>query len=255
MKVENGDTQAGGTNRTLDQIQRELAAARLATRRQAKLLGLVESDDEGRVSPSGESTDELTPLPADAGPSPPSWFAGHTRTSPGLSELMSSQPGPHEADWYFSPIHSESSTRTSSRWQASPASSRTTPPSAVSKDSKGPRSPRVKNTGKVLAPHGTFTSRRVIADTQAPPLSSGESGASGTSARSRHSQNSRSSLRVDAIEEPKLTEEERIALEKAAKRGDQLAMYRLGWLALRPDPRYSLGAVDDVWGPVEYVLL
>jgi hypothetical protein len=239
---------------TLDQIQQELAAARLATRRQARLLGLVESDSEdGRVSPNNESNDKLTPLPDDdrAGPAPPLWVVNHTRTSPGLSELMSSQASPREEDWYFSPAHSESSTRTStrtsSRWQASPASSRTTPPSADSKEpKKANRSPRVKNTGKVLAPHGTFTSRKATPMVAALPSPSGESSHSHHSSRS-----SRSREHLDAIENPELTDAERCALEKSAGRGDQLAMYRLGWLAHRPGTRYSLGLADHVWGPVE----
>ena len=239
----------------LEQIQRDLRHARLATRRQAQLLGLEDySEDEGRVSPSGESTDELTPLPNDGearGASSPSWYPP-SHTSPGLSQLMSSSADPHEEDWYFSPVHSESSgtaTRTSSRWQASPASSRTTPPSQTSgSKSGGVRSPKVKNTGKVLAPHGTFTSRK--APVAAPSSMPSPSGASGSSRHSRES--SRSSREVPhVVEEAEMTPEERRALEKAAKKGDQLAMYRLGWLAHRAESRHSLGQVDDVWGPTE----
>lgn len=217
----------GVTDEALEQIRRDLAEARIATRRQALLLGWVEDD----ALESTESTDELTPLPEDR---TPSWFANHTRTSPGLSELMSG--GPREEDWYFSPSHSESSTRTSSRWES--PSSRTTPPSHTSaqtaQSKSSGRSPRIKNTGKVLAPHGTFTSRKVApASPQTESVSSHES------------------VPALPVDEPEMSEEERAALKKAAKKGDQLAMYRLGWLAHKAESRYSLGAVNNIWGPVE----
>lgn len=41
---------------------------------------------------------------------------------------------------------------------------------------------------------------------------------------------------------------ERIALERSAAKGDQLASYRLGRTGTATAPRYTIGSVDNVWG-------
>ena len=47
-----------------------------------------------------------------------------------------------------------------------------------------------------------------------------------------------------------MDEVERVALERSASRGDQLANYRLGRTATAGAPRYSIGSIENVWGPV-----
>jgi hypothetical protein len=44
---------------------------------------------------------------------------------------------------------------------------------------------------------------------------------------------------------------ERAALLRAARTGDQLALYRLGMRPDRVEQRYSLGNVEDVWGALD----
>lgn len=213
----------------------------------------------------------LTPLPEDARQSvharvAASSSAWHRRSSSsssptmGLSELMSSSDG------YFSPVHSETSStsKASSRWHhqlSSTDSSYTTPTSisgsACDSVGTGTRSPRVRNTGGVLAPHGTFTSRVAPGSPShvyLPALPS----PSGASDRSRSSQSSRSSrpqsprqAAAPVLDQPAFSPEEFKSLTRAARKGDQLAMLRLGWIHRSGEQRHALGSVENVWGPIQ----
>ena len=101
---------------------------------------------------------------------------------------------------------------------------------------KSSYSPRVKNKG-VLAPHGSFTSVRRASDKMRV------AGASSDSA-----------LYLGNIRKPVngVPGPARDALQAAAFKGDQLAMYRLGWKADAPTgQKYKIGSIENVWGPVE----
>jgi len=112
--------------------------------------------------------------------------------------------------------------------------------SSPSSISRGRSSPRVRNTGTLLAPHGSFTSARAIS------FSSTGSRSSGTSSESADT--SHTSHRPKPVIAPIVMDAaERIALERSAAKGDQ-ASYRLGRTGTATAPRYTIGSVDNVLG-------
>ncbi|ORX38462.1 hypothetical protein BD324DRAFT_649828 [Kockovaella imperatae] len=117
------------------------------------------------------------------------------------------------------------------------------PASSPSHESRSSRkSPRVRNVGPVLAPHGSFTSTK---SRRTPPGSTRSSANSAVSDPQQYAAAHRNTV-PDGM-----TPDEADALRRAAAKGDQLAMYRLGWRADTPlDKRYVLGSVEDVWGSV-----
>lgn len=158
---------------------------------------------------------DLPPLPL---PSPPAM---------GLSELMSGSPHtPGNEDSYFSTARISATRRPSTRPSSDKASSFRSDGST----SGARKSPQVQNQG-VLAPHGSFTTSR-------PRLVSQEQVVS-------DSQLYLGNMRSSLPDEPR-----RAALEQAAQKGDQLAMYRLGWRGgAVTGQRHHLGSIDAVWGP------
>ncbi|WVW85563.1 hypothetical protein I302_107601 [Kwoniella bestiolae CBS 10118] len=230
----------------------------------------------GSVS-STEVNDHLTPLPkgmtSHERPAfnrknsfSPRLSAQHNFSSPplpSLSELLVSPPIPDDYDQgqsYFPPFsqHSTSSTQHS---LASPdpgfdsslsVSTPRTPSDhglpikaasdsgtfALARRTSKNRSPRIKNMGGVLAPHGSFTSSRSRSST----VNSGSSRSSLTTITSAVTdpQSSASSHEMDPKEREKLF--------KAASKGDQLAMHRLGWRPPKMNHRHTLGSTEDIWG-------
>ncbi|WWD19115.1 hypothetical protein CI109_103573 [Kwoniella shandongensis] len=94
------------------------------------------------------------------------------------------------------------------------------------------RSPRIRNTDAALAPHGSFTSSRQRSSTIS----------------SRASAKSSATNKNVAASQNQLEEMDPVEREKwfrAAAKGDQLAMYKLGY---RPasEHRHTLGSVGDV---------
>lgn len=198
------------------------------------------STPTARNAVAAEATDTLSPLPARESPNDGPAAIEQTASKPsrrfqiplpspprrGLSELLSSPPLIYEGDSYFPSSLSEpqSSFRTVRKYgnaSASPAN---------------PRPPRIQNLGGILAPHGTFTSARSRSYTS-DTLSQSSSRSSEAPATSR--------LAMADVLRP----EEREMLLRAATKGDQLAMYRLGWSAERRHNRHQLGSARDVWGP------
>lgn len=201
----------------------------------------------------------------------------------GISELLSGLPYTPATD-YFSSSHSEppslsrsgsirrspyspfisyygdlsSAGRKSSSAEqndALAASRSPTPPATSSVPSFTPEartasasrntSPRIRNAGQILAPHGTFTSA-----VKRPSLGESSRSSATTSTGSRQSHDTAqvahrppSANTMDAGE--------RAALLRAARTGDQLALYRLGMRPDRVEQRYSLGNVEDVWGALD----
>ena len=212
---------------------------------------------EQRASSSRNKLPARLPLPSP----PASW---------GMSELISGSPYHTGGDSYFAPMYSDSPplARSGSQSRRTPPyspfrsyygdtgrhqragsidprpdsdSSTPRPASDVSPSpSKNSRkSPRVRNTGPVLAPHGSFTSVKVRTPT-------------GSTQSSVASAASDSQLYMGPVRTPDdIAPAELEALKRAAEKGDQLAMYRLGWRPDTPhDRRYVLGSVEDVWGSV-----
>ncbi|KAK8854740.1 hypothetical protein IAR55_003479 [Kwoniella newhampshirensis] len=105
----------------------------------------------------------------------------------------------------------------------------------IAKPARAKGSPRIRNTDSALAPHGSFTSSRMRASTNS----------SRSSPKSSHSAKG-AVPRQATTEEMDPVEREQCFI--AAAKGDQLAMYRLGY---RPtlQHRHSIGEVADVWGP------
>jgi hypothetical protein len=201
----------------------------------------------------------------------------------GISELLSGSPYTPATD-YFSSSHSEppslsrsgsirrspyspfisyygdlstAGRRSSSAEQtdALAASRSPTPPAISSVQSFTPEapvasplrntSPRIRNTGQILAPHGTFTS-----SVKRPSLGESSRSSATTSIGSRQSHDT---AQVAHHPSPADTMDagEHAALLRAARTGDQLALYRLGMRPDRVEQRYSLGNVEDVWGAVD----
>jgi hypothetical protein len=125
--------------------------------------------------------------------------------------------------------------------KSSPSARRPTSDTASSRSfpfNQGKRDPHVQNNDGVLAPHGSFTSSRP-AKAEKPFRRPGAPA-------------SDSQLYLGTSRKPArdMDDQKRQALEKAAAKGDQLAMYRLGWRADTPSgQRYNLGSVETVWGP------
>ena len=205
----------------------------------------------------------------------------------GISELLCGSPFPANADFsYFDPVHSEpaslsrastnrriptyspfrsyygnlsnnhrktgsieqhltpkstSPPHSSDLDQDSPRPSSDFGPS-TSRSSPGTRSPRIQNDGFVLAPHGSFTSARTAS------FSSSSSRSPGTSSGSRGSHDAYQHQPVAQV--LPMDVEVRNALERSAAQGDQLATYRLGRAETGVLPRYTIGSVETVWGPL-----
>lgn len=134
-----------------------------------------------------------------------------------------------------------------SRWPTPPAISSVqsfTPEARAASPSRN-TSPRIRNTGQILAPHGTFTS-------SVKRRSLGESSRS-SATTSTGSRQSRDTAQVAQRSSPadSMDAGEHAALLRAARTGDQLALYRLGMRLDRVEQRYSLGNVEDVWGALD----
>ncbi|WVR00058.1 hypothetical protein IAU59_007200 [Kwoniella sp. CBS 9459] len=212
---------------------------------------------------SAEVNDQLTPLPTGYGqqdrPSlvrksslPSKIYQSPTLLS--LSELMVSPPIPDDSSEcsqsYFPPYpnHVVSSASGYNDAQNPPSAPRTPsdhgPPPKAASDSgtfssarRSNRSPRIRNTDSALAPHGSFTSARARSFTINSRSSTVSSSRSG-------SNQSPGAQEVPVEMDPK----ERARLFRAASRGDQLAMHRLGWRPSKLNHRHTLGATGDVWG-------
>jgi hypothetical protein len=93
----------------------------------------------------------------------------------------------------------------------------------------------------VLAPHGSFTTARAPKKKKERPPKM---------APASDSQLYVGSMRKMGLSEAALAAQaEHDALEQAARTGDQLAMYRLGWVAeMSRGQRYQIGSIEDVWG-------
>ncbi|WVR07535.1 hypothetical protein IAU60_004577 [Kwoniella sp. DSM 27419] len=207
---------------------------------------------------STEGYDQLTPLPTSSRADRPALLQAHTSLPrflpspplPSLSELMVSPSLPDENDGsqsYFPSMIPDTvgSPKDISTGQLDPASAPLTPsdcglPPKAASDSgtfstggRPRRNPRVRNTDAALAPHGSFTSRA-----RSSTISSRSSAGS-----SRSVTTSPSEYRV-----PEMDPVEREKLFKAASRGDQLAMHRLGWRPQSADRRHHLGSTQDIWG-------
>jgi hypothetical protein len=119
------------------------------------------------------------------------------------------------------------------------------------------RSPKIRNEG-MLAPHGSFTSasgRQYQARAKLERAQSrrdrdhdNESVKSGDSISSWRSRTA--SVRSDsgAGKGNEWTEDEYLQNVDAARGGDQLALYHLGWGPSQGQSRHSLGDADLVWG-------
>lgn len=157
----------------------------------------------------------------------------------GLSDLMSGSPNtPSTEGSYFVSQHGESQRRYSPfrtyygdvpKCSSDVAESSAARSEASSSGSR--KSPHVQNQG-VLAPHGSFTTM------SRPPRRPRSEGPV-----------SDSQLYVGNLRQGPAEDGRRAALEAAARKGDQLAMYRLGWRAdTITGPRHHLGNIEDVWG-------
>ncbi|OCF57497.1 hypothetical protein L486_04955 [Kwoniella mangroviensis CBS 10435] len=181
---------------------------------------------------------------------------------PSLSELLVSPPLPDDYDQgqsYFPPFSQHASSSSSTQLATTldlpldSATSITDPrtPSdhglpvkaasdsgtfAVSRRSSTTRSPRIKNTGGILAPHGSFTSSRSRSST----INSNSPRSSITTVSAKTEPHSSSPHEMDPREREKLF--------KAASKGDQLAMHRLGWRPPKLNHRHTLGSTEDIWG-------
>ncbi|WWC71514.1 uncharacterized protein I206_105472 [Kwoniella pini CBS 10737] len=221
---------------------------------------------------STEINDQLTPLPKNMTNSDrPSLLRRNSSsprmspqpnfsspTLPSLSELLVSPPLPDDYDRaqsYFPPFPKNGSSSKSQLDYADLAGTTESSTSLPHTPSDGglpikalsdsgtyalirraskERSPRIRNQGGVLAPHGSFTTSRNRSSTI-------------------NSNSSRSSLNTTTSITPQespqeMSAQEREKLFKAAAKGDQLAMHRLGWRPVRPNHRHTLGSAEDIWG-------
>jgi hypothetical protein len=168
---------------------------------------------------------------------------GHTPYSPESSYRNSPtvDPPPPGSD-----TNAEGSTSTPS-WSSSDVTSGT--------QSSSLRSPRIRNEG-VLAPHGSFTSasgrqyqaRAKLERAQSRLEQDNESVISGDSVSSWRSRTA--TQRSTSGSGRHLNENEYLQNVEAARGGDQLALYHLGWGPTAGPNRHSLGDSDLVWGSV-----
>ncbi|OCF42212.1 hypothetical protein I317_03947 [Kwoniella heveanensis CBS 569] len=216
---------------------------------------------------STEINDQLTPLPTGYGSQdrpplvrksslPPNLYQSPTLLS--LSELMSSPPIPdnssESSQSYFPPYSNQivSSLAGNGESSYSPSAPRTpsdhgSPPKAASDSGtfisarRLNKSPRIRNIDSVLAPHGSFTSARARSSTISSRSSTVGSSRSGPTSSPGARSNAQDTL-------TEMDHKERERLFKAASKGDQLAMHRLGWRPPKMNHRHTLGATGDVWG-------
>ncbi|WRT68460.1 uncharacterized protein IL334_005436 [Kwoniella shivajii] len=218
------------------------------------------NNDPPKQAPSSSASstevhDELAPLPV--APRrvslPPRMHLHSSSTSPGiqsLSELMSSPPIPEDYEndrSYFPPFPSSQSPLVPSTPQTPdifvpPKAASDSGIFAIARRSSTNRSPRIRNTGGILAPHGSFTSSR-------PRSSTTSSRSSVASSPSGRTPRIPSSHLQDQPEEMDPCERER--LFKAAAKGDQLAMHQLGYRPPKLNHRHTLGSSGDIWGVSE----
>jgi hypothetical protein len=121
------------------------------------------------------------------------------------------------------------------------------------------KSPRIRNEG-MLAPHGSFTSdsgrqfqaraKYQRAQTQAQVTNDNESVKSGDSVHSWRSK-AASERSFDGSGRRKYSEEEYLENVQAARGGDQLALYHLGWGQAASNHRHNLGDAGLIWGGQE----
>ncbi|WVF72859.1 hypothetical protein IAT40_007677 [Kwoniella sp. CBS 6097] len=216
---------------------------------------------------STEINDQLTPLPTGyANQDRPALIRKaslpsniyHSPTLLSLSELMVSPPIPDdssECSQSYFPAYSNHAlcpAAAGNNVPAYPSSAPRTPsdhglPPKAASDSgtfisakRSNRSPRIRNTDSVLAPHGSFTSARARSSTISSRASTVSSRSGPNSSPGARSNPQDTSMEMD----PK----ERERLFKAASKGDQLAMHRLGWRPSITNHRHTLGATGDVWG-------
>jgi hypothetical protein len=121
------------------------------------------------------------------------------------------------------------------------------------------KSPRIRNEG-MLAPHGSFTSdsgrqfqaraKFQRAQTQAQVANDNESVKSAGDGESVSSWRSKaaSERAFDASGRRQYSEEEYLENVQAARGGDQLALYHLGWGQVAPNHRHNLGDAGLIWG-------
>ncbi|WVQ68316.1 uncharacterized protein L199_006523 [Kwoniella botswanensis] len=230
----------------------------------------------GGSGSSTEINDHLTPLPKPKTHQERPSFIRKSSLSPrmsalpnfsspplqSLSELLVSPPFPDDYDQgqsYFPPFSQHASSSSSSQltttldFSLDSATSIPTPrtPSdhglpvkaasdsgtfALARRSSTTRGPRIKNTGGILAPHGSFTSSRSRSST----ISSNSPRSSITTVSAKTEPHSSSPHEMDPRESEKLF--------KAASKGDQLAMHRLGWRPAKLNHRHTLGSTEDIWG-------
>jgi len=126
----------------------------------------------------------------------------------------------------------------------------------VSTLSSSLKSPRIRNEG-MLAPHGSFTSdsgrqfqarvKYQRAQTQAQLANDNESVRSGDSVSS-WSRKAASERSFDGSGRRRYSEEEYLDNVQAARGGDQLALYHLGWGPAKSNHRHNLGDAEYIWG-------
>jgi len=118
------------------------------------------------------------------------------------------------------------------------------------------KSPRIRNEG-MLAPHGSFTSdsgrqfqaraKFQRAQTQAQVANDDESVKSGESVSSWRSK-AASERSLDGSGRRRYSEKEYLENVQAARGGDQLALYHLGWGQATNTHRHNLGDAEYIWG-------
>lgn len=226
------------------------------------------------ISSSSEAHDRLAPLPSrsnkhslprqfasspaksNKSPQNPqtSRFSGSTIPLPsppalGLSELLIGSPSERSSQTSYFPVHKQKQIESISSHPIPVSSSEShaaesqitsgpqspTSSEAASSSSVPRRSPRIRNEGSILAPHGTFTSAR-------PPAKQ--------SRRKTTIAFSDSVLQCGRYIDPlSVLPSEVEELRAAAMKGDQLASYRLGWRSESlAGQQHRVGTVEGVWG-------
>lgn len=212
------------------------------------------------ISSSSEAHDRLAPLPSRSKHSLPREFASSPAKSTkspqnpqtsrfsgssiplpsppalGLSELLIGSPSERSSQTSYFPVHKQKPIDSSPVSHAAETQITSGPQSPTSSASSVPRqSPRIRNEGSILAPHGTFTSARPTAK---------------QSRRQTTIAFSDSVLQCGRYIDPlSVLPSEVEDLRAAAMKGDQLASYRLGWRSESlAGQQHRVGTVEGVWG-------
>jgi hypothetical protein len=175
--------------------------------------------------------------------------------------------GQNQIDYFNLPIHGESSKSNEARHPEREKEGTSTPSWSSSDVTSGTqssslRSPRIRNEG-MLAPHGSFTSdsgRQYQARAKLERAQSrreyqqqqhdDESIKSGDSVNSWRSRTA-SERSGDANGRRHFSEDEYLENVRAARRGDQLAIYHLGWGPVVNNERQGFGDAQMIWGGVQ----